>query len=400
MKTSLLRMAAVTGAIAAAVTTTLVALPAWAQADKPLRIGFSMARTGPLANATVSQSNTYELWREQVNARGGMNVGGTKRKVEFVSYDDQSKPDQAVRVYEKLITDDKVDLLLAPWGTPFHIAVAPVLEKYRFPMVGNTAASVSLRQVKPGYIWFPTSAIPDHLGAELAKFLVENKVKSVAIIANVLPFTKEIKNFTEPAVRKAGIEIKFMAEYPPDIKDMTSVLTQIKQANVDAVLALSYPGDSVLYARQAKELGLSSPFQFVAIGPSDAFFFKAVGAASAEGVVTIAHWSPRPDWKGSEAFHQAYVNKFKDEPDYLNSALAWVSLEILEAAVAKSGLDKEKIREVVRTETFDTINGKVKFDGVQNTITPTAFVQTQQGKLKLVWPKSIANAEYVPKKGW
>jgi len=204
VKTSLLRMAAVTGAIAAAVTTTLVALPAWAQADKPLRIGFSMARTGPLANATVSQSNTYELWREQVNARGGMNVGGTKRKVEFVSYDDQSKPDQAVRVYEKLITDDKVDLLLAPWGTPFHIAVAPVLEKYRFPMVGNTAASVSLRQVKPGYIWFPTSAIPDHLGAELAKFLVENKVKSVAIIANVLPFTKEIKNFTEPAVKKAG----------------------------------------------------------------------------------------------------------------------------------------------------------------------------------------------------
>ena len=89
-------------------------VPSWAQADKPLRIGFSMARTGMLANATPSQLNTYELWKEQVNARGGMSVGGTRRKVEFVTYDDQSKPDQAVRIYEKLITDDKVDLLLAP----------------------------------------------------------------------------------------------------------------------------------------------------------------------------------------------------------------------------------------------------------------------------------------------
>lgn len=399
MRTSTTRRAAIGAAIAAAAAA-LVPGSAWSQADAPLRLGFSMSRTGPLANATVSQANTYELWREQVNARGGMNVGGKMRKVEFVSYDDQSKPDQAVRVYEKLITDDKVDLLLAPWGTPFHISIAPVLEKYRFPVVGNTAASVNLRKVKPGYIWFPTSAIPDRIAAELAAFLGENKVKSVAIIANVLPFTKEIKNFVEPEMKKAGIEVKVTAEYPPDIKDMTSTLTQIKQANVDAVLALSYPGDSVLYARQAKELGLSSPFQFVAVGPSDPFFTKAVGAAAAEGVVTIAHWSPRPEWKGSEDFRKAYVAKFNEEPDYLNSALAWTSLQILEAAVAKHGLDKEKIRDFVRSETFDTINGKVKFDGVQNTITPTAFVQIQQGGLKLVWPKSIANGQYVPKSGW
>jgi branched-chain amino acid transport system substrate-binding protein len=371
-----------------------------AQADQPLRIGFSMAKTGMLANATPSQLNTYELWREQVNARGGMNVGGTKRKVEFVVYDDQSKPEQAVRIYEKLITDDKVDLLLAPWGTPFHIAIAPVLEKYKFPLVGNTAASVALRQVKPGYIWFPTSAIPDRIGAELTAMLKAQNVKSVVVLANVLPFTKEIKNFLEPELKKAGIEIKLSTEYPPDIKDMTSVLTQVKQANVDAVLALAYPGDSVLYAKQAKELGIGAPFEFVAIGPSDAFFPKAVGTASANGIVTIAHWSPRPEWKGSQAFYDAYVKKYGEDPDYLNSALAWMSLEILEAAVAKDGLDKEKIRQTIATETFDTINGKVKFDGVQNAITPTAFVQYQKGKLQIVWPASIATGTYEPKKGW
>jgi branched-chain amino acid transport system substrate-binding protein len=225
-------------------------------------------------------------------------------------------------------------------------------------------------------------------------------VKSVVVVANILPFTKEIKNFLEPELKKAGIEIKLSSEYPPDIKDMTAVLTQARQANVDAVLALAYPGDSVLYAKQAKELGLDSPFQFVAIGPSDAFFPKAVGTASAEGVVTIAHWAPRSEWKGSQAFYEAYVRKFGEDPDFLNSALAWMSLEILEVAVAKSGLDKEKIRATIAAGTFETINGPVKFDGVQNAVTPTAFVQYQKGKLQIVWPSSIATSSYAPKKGW
>lgn len=386
--------------LATAAALSMGPVTAVAQADKPVRLGFSMARTGMLANATPSQMNTYELWRDQVNARGGLDVGGVKRKVEFVVYDDQSNPQQAVRIYEKLITDDKVDLLLAPWGTPFHISIAPVLEKYKFPLVGNTAASVALRQVKPGYIWFTTSAIPDRIGAELTALLKQQGVGSVAVIANVLPFTKEIKNYLEPELKKAGITIRQSVDFPPDVKDMTSMLTQVRSANVDAVLALTYPSDSVLYAKQAKELGLNQPFQFVAIGPSDAFFPKAVGAPSADGVVTIAHWSPRPDWKGSQAFYDDYVKRFGEEPDFLNSALAWMSLEILESTVKRSGLDREKMRQIISTETFDTINGPVRFDGVQNAITPTAFVQYQKGRLQLIWPKSIATGQYEAKKGW
>ena len=125
-----------------------------------------------------------------------------------------------------------------------------------------------------------------------------------------------------------------------------------------------------------------------------------MGPTSADGVVTIAHWSPRPEWKGSQAFHDAYVKKFGEDPDYLNSALAWMSLEILESAVAKAGLDKSKIREVISKDTFETINGPVRFDGVENAITPTAFVQTQKGKLQIVWPKSIATGQYEAKKSW
>lgn len=387
-------------AAGATATTLLFSREGWTQGNSPLRIGFSMSRTGPMAEATVTQSNTYELWREQTNARGGMDVAGTKRKVEFVAYDDQSRPEQAVRVYEKLITDDKVDLLLAPWGTPFHIAIAPVVEKYRFPVVGNTAASVNLRKMKPGYIWFTTTVMPDRVAAELAAFLTQTGVKTVAVITNILPLSKEIKTFLEPELGKAGIEIRFTTEYPPDIKDMTSTIAQIKKADVGGVLVLSYPGDSLLYARQAKELGVNSPFQFLAIGPSMSHFPAALGRTAAQGIVTNGYWTPRPEWRGSQEFRQDYMRKFGEEPDYLNSVEAWISLQILGAAVAKNGLDREKIREFISSQTFDTIAGKVKFDGVQNVMTHTGFLQIQGEGMKLVWPKSAADGQFMPKSAW
>jgi branched-chain amino acid transport system substrate-binding protein len=356
-----------------------------------------MARTGIMAVATPPQQTTYDLWREQVNAAGGLDVGGKKRQVEFVSYDDQSNPGQAVRIYEKLITDDKVDLLLAPWGTPFHIAIAPVLEV----QVPGGRQHRRLGRAAPDQAGLPVvSDLGDSRShrRRATAMMKAADVKSAAIVSNVPPFSKEIKNFLEPELKKAGIELKHTSEYLPDVKDMTATLTQVKQANVDAVIALAYPGDAILYAKQAKELGLNAPFQFIAIGPTAAFFAKVVGASSAEDVVTIAHWTPRPDWKGSQAFYDAYVKKYGEAPDYLDAALPWMSLEILQSAVARAGLDKEKIRDIISKDTFETINGKVRFEGVQNVITPTAFVQMQKGKLQLVWPKSIATGQYEPKK--
>ena len=143
------------------------------QAADPIKIGFSISKTGLFAQAATSQLQTYELWREQVNARGGLNVAGVKRNIEFVFYDDQSNSAKAVQIYEKLITDDKVALLLAPWGTSLHFAIAGVIERYKFPVIGNTAASVQLRELKAGYIWFTTSSFPDKQSAVIAKSVEE-----------------------------------------------------------------------------------------------------------------------------------------------------------------------------------------------------------------------------------
>lgn len=370
----------------------VMALPFTAQAAEPLKIGYSIANTGLFSKAAPSQMTAYDLWAEQVNAAGGLDVAGEKRPVELVWYDDESDPAKSAQIYEKLINDDKVDLLLAPWGTPHHLNVAGVVEQNGFPMVGNTAASVAIREVQPGNIWFPTSAIPDRIGPALTDMLKEQGVKSVGILANVLPFSQENLQFLVPALEAAGIEVKLNESYPPDIKDMTPLLTQLKAANVDAVLALTYPSDAFLYMGQAKELGISAPYQFLLIGPTIAAFKDAFGPV-ADGVITVGHWAEsQTDWPRAKPFFDAYVAKYGAAPDYLDSALAYMSCEILQQAVAKAGLDHDKLREAISTMTFDTINGPVRFDGVENAITPTAFLQIQGGAMQIVWPKDIATA--------
>lgn len=364
-----------------------------------VRIGYSLPKTGIFAPAAASQDNAYELWRDQVNAKGGLNVAGERRKVEFVKYDDQSDPGKVVQIYEKLITDDKVDLVFAPWGTAHHFALAGVLERHKVPMMGNTAASVKIRDLKAKYIWFPASGMPDQLADSLAKLMKAQKVKTAAVMTLQLPYSLEVRQFLLPALKKQGIDVVLAKEYPPTIKDMTAQLTQVKAKRPDAVLSLSYPSDSVMYMKQAKALGVKAPFQLVLIGPSIPFFGKVFGAAT-DGVVTLGQWSPhQAKWGKAKPFMAAYKAKYNDVPDYLDTALVYMSCEIVEQAVAKAGLDREKLRAAYAGGNFDTIGGKISFDGVQVTA-PTLVSQVQGGEMHIIYPPEIATSPYKPKSGW
>ncbi|TFL15530.1 hypothetical protein CSC67_02030 [Pusillimonas caeni] len=371
-----------------------------AQEAPPIRIGFSIAKTGLFASATPAQLNAYHFWRDQVNEKGGLDIGGVKRKIEFVEYDDQSNAASAVKIYEKLITNDKVDLLLSPWGTVSHFAIVPVLERFGFPVIGSTASSVHVRELNVKNMWFVSPSTHDKLSIQLAQMAKEQKVSRAAVIGSVLPQSKEIRNFLVPALEAAGIKIAVNEEYPPDIKDMTALLSRIKAANPDGIFVLSYPADSFLYTRQAKEIGINTPFQWLAIGPTIPAYRKMFGS-SANGIISMGHWSPaQSHWPRAKPFYDAYVARFKEEPDYLDTVLAYMSCEILEEAVAEAGLDKAKLREVINNKTFDTINGPVKFKGVENMTTPVGFLQIQNEQFHIVWPAEISTAPIQPKLNW
>jgi len=372
------------------------------QAADTIKIGFSIPKTGLFAPAGPSQLNAYLVWQDLVNAKGGLDIGGKgRRKVDFVHYDDKSDPAQAVKIYEKLITSDKVDLVMAPWGTQHHFAIAPVVERHKFPLIGNTAASVALRKVKPGYLWFTTPMMPDNLAKEMTAMLKSRGVKSVAIMYNLLQFASENVQFLKPALAKAGIKVKFEAKYPPDIKDMTGMLTKIKAENPDAVLVHSYPGDSILYMNQAREVGITAKTQYVMVGPAIGFF-RGMFKSNLDGIITMGSWTPTmKGTMGAGEFYAAYKKKFKGhEPDYLDSAEVFVSAQILEQAIAKVGLDREKIRGAINSMTFKTIYGDVKFKGVQNATIPAGFAQIQKGKIEIVWPKQRATSSVTDKGAW
>ncbi|MDA0261066.1 MAG: amino acid ABC transporter substrate-binding protein [Proteobacteria bacterium] len=383
----------------AAVAGSAALLPGFAQAAD-VKIGYSISRTGFLASAVSVQEQAYILWREQVNARGGLNIGGKEKRMiaDFVSYDDQTDAGKIPQIYEKLVGDDKVDLLLPPYATFLHVAITGVVEKHRIPVVGNTASSVLIRDLGAKYMFF-TEILPDDYSAVVVDFLKDQGLKRAALLTLQTSFTLEMKKFTKPLLKKAGIELVIDQEYPFEIKDFTSIVSGIKQSKVDTVIGYTYPADSIMYMDKARELNVTSPFQFLLIGPSIPFFHAKYGK-NLDGMVSVGHWVPNGGWTGAQAFHDAYSKRWKEKPDYLDSVIAYVSLQILEEGVAKAGLDREKLRDAIASGTFDTIMGQVKFKNNNNVMTSGGLLQYQNGVNEIIWPPAIATAKFIKKPNW
>ena len=386
--------------LGAGVVAATQSIPSLARAAEPVRIGYSIARTGYLGIASPVANQAYELWREELNAQGGLEIAGQgRRPIEFVVYDDQSEPVKATEAYERLITRDQVDLVLAPYGTPFHIAVAPIVERYKIPLIGNTCSSTLLRDLKAQYMGF-SSTLTDAWAKAISDFLNAQAVTSTAMLTLQLPASLEIKKYMSPMLKQHNIAAPVNVEYSLSLSDMTGMVASIKSADPQAMIGLSYPGDSVLYVNAAREAGLQVPIQLLLVGPSSPFFLQKFGAA-VEGMLTIGQWSPKQTrWHGAKAFFDAYLGRWKEPPDYLDSSQCYVSCQILQQAVATAGLDRERIKETISTTTFDTIMGPVHFNGPVNDTTVAGLMQIQDGILEIIWPQEIATAPFKPKKGW
>jgi branched-chain amino acid transport system substrate-binding protein len=377
----------------------------YVSAKDKIRIGFSMSLTGIYAPAAEGEMQAYQLWLEDVNRKGGIFVKEFNKRipVEFVYYDDASSTETAVRVYEKLITSDKVDLLLGPYGTTNHFAIVATIEKHKAPVIGSTASSIKIRDLGAKYIWFPTSCIPDRQMEALVGLLssLKKEIKNISIIYLQELYPRENLQFLEPKLKEANFDIILKKDYPMGVKDLTTLLAEAKGKNPDAAIFLCYAADSFIITTQAKEVGLNPKFLFELVGPA-AVAFGPKFSHNTEGITTMGHWSPKGKWPGAKDFFDRYVAKWKKKPDYLNSTLGYMAGQILEQAVEKSGtLNWEKIREIISTQEFMTINGPVSFTGNENRRTPSMILQWQKGELEIVWPPETATAKVLfPKPIW
>jgi branched-chain amino acid transport system substrate-binding protein len=377
----------------------LLALPGFAVAQEPtIKVGYTQSRSGPFAGGSqTTQEPNYLLWADQVNAAGGLNVQGKKRKIELVGVDDRSDMETIVRSYEKFMTADKVDIVLPPWGTGANFAVAPVANKHGYPMVAPTALSQKLVDMKLPY-YFVTLQQPKPMMQALVDMLAANGIKTVTVAYMDDLFGLENIGALEPMLKDKGIQVLDKKSYPLGVKDLSTMLKGMKAANPDAFIGITYPPDNFLITGQAKEIGFAPKIFYTAVGTAFPIYRERMGKGS-EGTMGMGSWNPKMS-KAAKAYFDAHVALTKKEPDRWASAHAWAALEIIQQTVEKVGLDRKAMRDHIAKTEFDTVLGKMKFNGTEEVGVPGMVSQWQNGEFEIVWPPARATAKAVVPKVW
>ncbi len=375
------------------------AVPALSQ-PAPVRVGYAIARTGPWAGgAQVSQEPNFLMWAEQQNAAGGLDVKGVRRKIELIGFDDRSEIETCIRTYEKLMGSDKVDLILPPWGSNANFALAPLANRFGYPMLAPTALSRKLIDMRLPY-FFSLLQQPDRMMNALVEMLSAQGVKTIAILYMDDLFGLENFAALNGALKKTNIQVVERKGYPLGVKDLSPVLRGIKDLNPDAFIGITYPPDTILASKQSKEIGFNPKIFYASVGTAFQLYRNVIGA-SAEGVTGMGSWNARTS-PGAKAYFDAHTTRFGGkEPDRWASGHCWAGLEILTQAVGKVGLDRKAIRDYVARTEHQTIIGPIRFEGSENIATPGSVGQWQKGEFEVVWPRSMATAQLaMPKQGW
>lgn len=363
----------------------------------PVRVGYTMARTGPwTGGAQTSQEPNYLLWAEQQNAAGGLDVKGVRRKIELISSDDRSDVETCVRSYQKLMASDKVDLVLAPWGSNANFAVAPLANRLGYPFLAPTALSKRLIEMKLPYFFLMLQQ-PAPMTNALVDMLKANGCKTLACIYVDDLFGLENYAALKVALQGSGIQMVEDKSYPGGVKDLSPVLRSIKDKNPDAFVGFTYPPDTILASKQAKEVGFNPKFFYASVGTAFPLYKNVMTPAGAEGVLGMGSWNGKTS-AGAKAYFDAHVASQKKEPDRWASGACWASLEILTSAVKQVGLERKAIRDFVAGTTHKTILGDIKFTGSENVGTPGTVSQWQNGEFEVVWPQQVATAKLNPAK--
>ncbi len=377
-----------------------------AQTGNPIKVGMSLALTGAGAAPSKVISTALEIWRDDVNAKGGL-LG---RPVELVIYDDQSAPANVPSIYTKLISVDKVDLLLGPYGTNFVAPAMPAIIPHNKLTISFTAIGVNRHFNYPKYFSM-VSVGPDGVNAFSKGFFeiaaAQNpKPQTVAILAADAEFARSAADGAREELKKHNFKVVYDQTYPPPTTDFAPVIRAIQAVNADILYVGAYPPDNVGIIRAANEIGLS-PKMFggamigmlvtpikVQLGPF------ANGLIIGENFAAAAALS----LPGSADFLKRYSAKAAaagiDPLGFAWGPFAYAAGQVLTEAVAETkSLDHDKLAAYMHKAKFNTVAGNFSFaqDGewsqtrqvwtqFQN-VQPNNLDQFRDGKVQpIVWP--------------
>jgi branched-chain amino acid transport system substrate-binding protein len=330
----------------------------------PIKIGMSMPQTGTLGAGGQAALLALRMWVDDVNKKGGL-LG---RKVDFIVYDDQTNPALTPGIYTKLLDVDKVDLIIAPYGTVPTAPIMPLVKQRGLLLMGNFSFQVN-RTVKHD-MWFNNSPWNDASSWSDGFFRAGQKLgaKTVAFLAADQEFAQNLANGARDLAGKAGLTTVYNQNYPPATVDFSSMIRAIRAAKPDMVFVMSYPNDSVAIVRAVNEIGVGPSVKLFGGGMVGLQFTPNMVSLGRmlNGIVNYNSYVPGIKYPGIEDFLKRYAKLAAearvDPLGFYLPPFNYAIGQMLEQAInATKSLDHKVLANYLRKNEMKTIVGPIRY---------------------------------------
>lgn len=361
-------------------------------------IGASVPLSGPLAGFGMYQKWGYETAVKDVNKAGGITIDGKKMLVKLIVRDDKTDSNVAASNTETLISRDQVVAMLGSCTPALVNAGALIAERRKVPLVAGCDPLQAFKSVRKwNYAWAiffdepDLAAAPFRMMADLG--IVTNK--KIAILHDNGPDGMVVGGKFWPELAKAGgFEVVHKTSFPVDAQQFTSMVAESKSSNADIVLVDAIPPQAVALRKQLASAGFTPKVLVIEKGAEPEYFAQATGKF-ANGVLVGGYWDPSFPYPGAADLAKRFEAETKQtQSQHIADAHAAAQV-LLDAITLAGSLDREKINTAIAKTNKTYVVGPVKFDGAHTAAIPIALMQWQNGKAKVVWPKSRANAQLI-----
>lgn len=370
-----------------------------------LVFGAPISLTGSTATEGKLTLEGYQLWVKQVNNNGGIKVGDKTYKVSLKYYDDSSQATKSAQLTQQLITSDKVNFLLGPYGTTATIQDEAIAEKYKIPMVEANGAAKAIFSKGYRYIFGVLSPASEYAKVMLqAALALPTPPRNVAIISADDAFSKEVADAAKAYATSQNLPVTYFKQYPSNATDLTSVLTALKTTGPggsvpDMILGSGHESEAVTTIKESKQLNINAKLFAFTVGPSTPDFAQALGK-DANYVLGSSQWTAQEKYNGIDIFKtpanydQMYRTEYGHGPSYQSAESTAAGLAFQYAIQQANSIDPLKVRDALAALDITTFYGRIHFDATgANTFKPMATIQIQDGKVVTVYPDDVANAK-------
>jgi branched-chain amino acid transport system substrate-binding protein len=371
--------------------------------DEPIRIGASLPLTGDFAQPGSAANQGYEVWQEMINAEGGL-LG---HDVELVILDDASDQNTVVADYNRLISQERVDLLLGTFSSLLNLPASAVAERNRMVYVEPAGGAPEIFERGFKYLFFAQPATAPHQADIFVDYIEslpeDQRPKTAAYPTQDDPFTKPVIDTIQARLEELGIETVYAKVYPPDTTNFDPIGNAISSADADLVAQGAVFEDGVGLIRSMQRAGYNPQILFQTSAPSNSTQYSdAVGIENTEGIFYTVSWSPEADYPLNAEFVKAYDEKFGGEPPE-DAADAFASAQVLQKAVEEVGeIDQEAIADYLHENPVDTILGELTWDETGAPQAEFILAQWQDGSPEVVLPEDVVTTDKIvfPKPDW